>query len=231
MLSWTDNSTDEEGFRIFRSTQAGTGFTEIATVGADVTTYTVDGSTLDMGTDYYYRVVAYKGDDDSDPADNNTPLKGGTVNLGEGDLGILNYAYALEQLEAGFYVKVMSEGAFQNMSAPQQRIFTDLMKHEVAHKDFFKAAITSVAPNGIIPEVTPDFSSIQFDDINSVLGTAKTFENLGVAAYNGAGKLLENPDYLVLAGKIVSVEARHASILNYLVSSKLNRFWYEPVSQ
>ena len=32
----------------------------------------------------------------------------GGVNLGSGDTGILNYAYALEQLEAAFYTQVMA---------------------------------------------------------------------------------------------------------------------------
>ena len=31
----------------------------------------------------------------------------GTVDLGTGDIGILNYAYALEQLEAAFYTMVL----------------------------------------------------------------------------------------------------------------------------
>ena len=35
-----------------------------------------------------------------------------------------------------------------------------------------------------------DFTSINFADRASVLGAAKTFEDLGVSAYNGAGKLL-----------------------------------------
>jgi hypothetical protein len=52
-----------------------------------------------------------------------------------------------------------------------------------------------------------------------VLGTAKAFEDLGVSAYNGAGKLITNPDYLVLAGKIVSVEARHAALIRDLISN------------
>ena len=30
------------------------------------------------------------------------------VNLGKGDIGILNYAYALEQLEAAFYIQVLT---------------------------------------------------------------------------------------------------------------------------
>jgi hypothetical protein len=37
-------------------------------------------------------------------------------------------------------------------------------------------------------------------------------------AYNGAGRLLKNPDYLLLAGKIVSVEARHASAIRSLIN-------------
>src|SRR4051794_26177730 len=37
-----------------------------------------------------------------DPADNGKNV----VNLGSGDIGILNYAYALEQLEAAFYIEV-----------------------------------------------------------------------------------------------------------------------------
>jgi hypothetical protein len=50
------------------------------------------------------------------------------------------------------------------------------------------------------------------------LAAAKTFEDLGVAAYNGAGKLLVSPDYLLLAGKIVSVEARHAALIRELIT-------------
>ena len=52
----------------------------------------------------------------------------------------------------------------------------------------------------------------------SILATAKTFEDLGVAAYNGAGKLLVTPAYLVIAGQIVSVEARHAAYIRDLIT-------------
>jgi hypothetical protein len=50
-----------------------------------------------------------------------------------------------------------------------------------------------------------------------VLGTAKAFEDLGVSAYDGAGYLLKNATYLLLAGKIVSVEARHAALIRELL--------------
>lgn len=145
------------------------------------------------------------------------------VNLGSGDLGVLNYAYALEQLEAAFYIAVL-DSAYSGMSAEEGQIIEDLRDHEVAHRDWFQAAISSVAPEGIIPGLTPDFSSVDFSDRSSVLGTAQAFEDLGVSAYNGAGQLIENTDYLVEAGKIVSVEARHAAAIRSLIGSSNTSF-------
>lgn len=105
------------------------------------------------------------------------------------------------------------------MSSEEGQIIEDLRDHEVAHRDWFQAAISSVAPEGIISGLTPDFSSVDFSDRSSILGTAQAFEDLGVSAYNGAGQLIENADYLMEAGKIVSVEARHAATIRSLIGS------------
>lgn len=134
--------------------------------------------------------------------------------LGSGDIGILNYAYALEQLEAAFYQNVLDGSYYANASAEERLILEDLYSHEVIHRDFFKTAINSVAnPNQVLPELAVDFSAVDFSSRDSVLSTAQTLEDTGVAAYNGAGNLIENPQYLIIAGKIVSVEARHASAI------------------
>lgn len=55
-LSWTDNSNDENGFRIERSSD-GVNFTEIAAVGASQTS-SYDDSGLSAQATYYYRVRA-----------------------------------------------------------------------------------------------------------------------------------------------------------------------------
>ena len=55
-LAWTDNSTDEDGFKIYRSTN-GTTFSLTATVGPNVTTYSNTGRS--PATTYYYKVLAY----------------------------------------------------------------------------------------------------------------------------------------------------------------------------
>lgn len=151
-----------------------------------------------------------------------SPTNNTGVDLGSGDVGILNYAYALEQLEAAFYIQVIAT-PYSGMTALETELLTDIRNHEVGHREFFKAALTAAAPASIIPSLTVDFSTINFADRTSVLNTAKAFEDLGVTAYNGAGQLISTtgngPTYLGLAGKIVSVEARHAALIANLISN------------
>jgi uncharacterized protein (TIGR02145 family) len=54
-LTWTDNCSFETGYQIERD--AGSGFTEVGTVSADVTSYTDSG--LSFGQSYDYRVAAF----------------------------------------------------------------------------------------------------------------------------------------------------------------------------
>lgn len=150
-------------------------------------------------------LAACDGSDDDDDFD--------TVNLGSGDTGVLNYAYALEQLEAAFYIQAVAN-PYSGITQDESDILRALRDHEIVHREFFAAALGSDA----IPALTPDFSGIDFSSRASVLGTASTFEDLGVSAYNGAGKLFQNTDFLTIAGKIVSVEARHASAIRSLLS-------------
>ena len=55
-LAWDDNSTDEDGFEVERSAD-GTNFSQIATVGSNVASYSDSG--LSASTTYHYRVRAY----------------------------------------------------------------------------------------------------------------------------------------------------------------------------
>lgn len=150
-------------------------------------------------------------EDDINPTENDA-----IFDLGKGDVGILNYAYALEQLEADFYTKVVNN-FYSGISSKERELFTDLYHHEVIHRDFFKAAIGAATTN-LLTTLEFQYPNVNFNDRNSVLATAKALEDTGVAAYNGAGKYISNPDYLVIAGKIVSVEARHASAIRDLIN-------------
>lgn len=127
------------------------------------------------------------------------------------DIGILNYAYALEQLEAAFYTAVVASAAFGSLNAEQQEVMTDLRSHEVIHREFLKAALGASAIGSLAFNATAVASTLTSGPV--ILKNAQAFEDLGVSAYNGAGKYLKSATYLTLAGKIVSVEARHAAAI------------------
>ncbi len=64
-LTWSDNDTTEDGFKIERCTGAGcSNFAQIATVGANITSYA--NTSLTASTSYTYRVRAYNATGDSD---------------------------------------------------------------------------------------------------------------------------------------------------------------------
>lgn len=134
-----------------------------------------------------------------------------TIDLSD-DVGILNFAYALEQLEAAFYTQVVAN-PYAGITQEEARVMQEIRDHEIVHREFLAVALGG----GAIPALEVDFDAIDFDARASVLGAARTFEDLGVGAYNGAGQFLASADFLLVAGKIVSVEARHAAAIRDLL--------------
>ena len=133
-----------------------------------------------------------------------------TLNLSN-DVGILNYAYALEQLEAAYYTAALTSTGFSQLSANEQEVIGDLQRHEVIHREFFKTVLGSAA----IPTI--NFNTTTVGSLTAtravLLSTSQLLEDTGVSAYNGAGKYLTDKNNLLVAGKIVSVEARHAAAI------------------
>lgn len=62
-----------------------------------------------------------------------------------------------------------------------------------------------------------DFSKV-LTDVTTMANVARVVENVGVTAYLGAANLLSDPVLLTAAGSILTVEARHQTILNVLNS-------------
>jgi rubrerythrin len=143
----------------------------------------------------------------------------GAVDLGAGDVGIMNYAFALEQAELAFLKQVLAN-PFGGITADERRIFQELHDQETVHNEFFKAMLGARA----IPALQTDFSKVNFQRRDSVLETAMTFADLATSAYNGAGKLLVDPVNLAISGKIVSIEARHASVIRDLIRPRTGFF-------
>ena len=141
-------------------------------------------------------------------------VKTATLDLA-GDTGILNYVYALEQLEAAFYVRAIQESSAAGFNAIERRLLQDIRNHEVVHRESLRALLGAAR----LPQLRIDgsFGGTNFRSRASVLETARTFEDLGVAAYNNAGRHLTSATNLLLAAKIVSVEARHSAIIRDLL--------------
>lgn len=149
---------------------------------------------------------------DDDPTG---PTTTGPVALNlSNDTGILNYAYALEQLEAGFYTAVLASAAFAGLSTDEKEVLTDLRNHEVIHREFFRRVLGTSKIGDLALNATTVAAAVT--SRATILRNAEAFEDLGVAAYNGAGKYLTDANNLLVAGKIVSVEARHAAAIRDL---------------
>lgn len=145
--------------------------------------------------------------------------------VGSGDVGILNYVYALEQLEAAFYTQVILT-PYTGITVAETSLLTDIRDHEIAHRELFKAYLnTAASPTTSLDvksepasTITTNFTSIDFTNRTAVLTAAKTFEDINVAAYNGIAYLFQSSTYLAQIAKIVSVEGRHSAVVRNLLS-------------
>jgi hypothetical protein len=149
------------------------------------------------------------------------------------DVDILNYALRLERLEAAFYTVGLQKfaaadfaaSAFaKNLTAAQvanaYTYFQAIQMHEVSHVNQISAAIMGMGGT-LAP---PDCYGFQpygndnktFLNADSFIGVAMVLENTGVTAYDGAINLIQSASLRTTAATIATVEARHASYLNFL---------------
>jgi hypothetical protein len=118
------------------------------------------------------------------------------------DTEILKFALLIEQLQAAFYAESLLHGRLHG----QWRQFAQVVaSHERAHRRFIESAL------GGKRHRPPRF---QFGDTTSdpakFSAAAVALEDTALAAYNGQGPNL-TASALGAAGRIVSVEARHAA--------------------
>lgn len=137
-------------------------------------------------------------------------------------IGVLNYALTLEHLEYRYYQMGIESDVIEGADLA---IFTKIRDHELAHVNFLTEVITNVLMGDAVAEPEFDFTAggafMPFDDYAQFLALSQAFEDTGVRAYKGqAGNVMENDTVLTAALSIHSVEARHASMVRRLRTSK-----------
>jgi hypothetical protein len=135
--------------------------------------------------------------------------------FGKGDIGILNYALTLEYLEAAFY----NGATAANLPlSPQESIFLQTVtKDENAHVAFLKKALGGKAAK----EPKFNFKGTN-TNLEMFLATSEVLENTGVHAYSGQALNIKSPAYVKAALSILTIEARHASVVGLLNQPKVS---------
>jgi len=134
-------------------------------------------------------------------------------------LTVLQFALTLENLESSFYdqaVKKFQASDFSNAGFSSAQIaleeITAIQSDESTHVSVLEALITSFGETPL-QGCTFDFSSVLVD-VPTMATVARLVENVGVGAYLGAAHLIQDPRVLTAAASIVTIEARHQTVLN-----------------
>lgn len=152
---------------------------------------------------------------------------------GSGDIKVLNYALALEALEADLYAKALMRlttggrtplgarinGLGVSNSAPDVVYVRQFGKVEREHRDFLIAALgdASILKTNAFKNVRFDFNTNNLNR-RQVLELVYTAERTGVGAYLGAIPFFTTKTYLQIAGAIQGTEARHTAVVAAVLS-------------
>jgi Ferritin-like domain len=147
---------------------------------------------------------------------------------GTGDIKVLNYALALEDLEADLYAQALMRltnggsnalgthitGLNINQNQPDVLYAREFGKVEVEHRNFLQSALGSQA----IPLFKYNFN-MQNLSRQQVLTLIYSAEMLGVGAYLGAIQYFVTETYLQTAGAIQGTEARHTAVIAEIIDN------------
>ena len=152
------------------------------------------------------------------------------------DEAILNFALNLEYLEAEFYTiattgRRINEigigvngpgrsgptigGARVSLDDRTRVVAEQIALDEQKHVEFLRGALRSSAVAK--PAINLEALGLGFRNQQEFIALARAFEDLGVSAYAGAAKLINNRDVLEAAARIALTEGQHAGVLRYLV--------------
>jgi hypothetical protein len=125
------------------------------------------------------------------------------------DAQILDFVLRLETLELTFYEQALTQ--LPALSAPVRSVVREIRSHEQEHQRILTDILGQL---GIRTSPRPKFDfGDAFSSQSRFLELSQSFEDTGVAAYNGAAPMVFDSHLLEVTGQIVQVEARHAAVV------------------
>jgi len=134
------------------------------------------------------------------------------------DTSVLKFLNVMEQFDNALYTQVLAkfsehdftEAGYSSTQLPK-KIIQKIMRDDTAHASFLADGLRGQA----LTTCKFKFDSI-LTDVKTAMETARVFEEVAVAAYTGAGLLLNDVNLRVATSSIVTNEARHQSVMNVL---------------
>jgi len=130
---------------------------------------------------------------------------------------VFQFANVLNQLEAQFYSEAInkftdSDFTDAGFSSSQMvtQILTQIQQDEVTHITALQGGISTLGGSPLTCNFKLDDA---LKDVNTMADTARVLEFAGVSAFLGAANLLP-PGLVDAAGSILTIEARHSTLLN-----------------
>jgi hypothetical protein len=138
-----------------------------------------------------------------------------TAAYGQGDAGIVNFALALEYLEADFYKQAVQSGNLDGRALELAKRFGD---QESSHVTTLEGTVRNL---GGTPAPRPK-ASFTLDNRQTILATMDQLEGIGAGAYLGQADRIKSKEVLAAALSIHSVEARHAAVVSMMLGRPIS---------
>lgn len=136
---------------------------------------------------------------------------------------VFNFAHTLELLESEFYAQALAKftdadftnAGFVSAQLPVQQ-FQVIQRDEAAHATFLEVGLQALGQTPLAG-CRFDFTPL-LTDVATMASAARIIEYVGVGAYLGGAALLTEPAFVDAAATILTIEARHQTVLNILTA-------------
>lgn len=138
------------------------------------------------------------------------------------DPTVLNFAFAIEELEADFFSRAFRTAGFGALSAAEQNAFSTFASQDESHKELLSAlrgpfnaknSGTFETYNAFESRRPRFFTYPKLSSRDELLKTALDIKENALFTYHGAVGLVKNKKLLGVAAAVAGVEGRHVAVL------------------